>query len=232
MGENHAVPVHVAIIMDGNGRWASQRSLPRTAGHREGVKTVKRITQAAADYGIKYLTLYAFSTENWKRSKEEVNFLFHLFVDAINGYLAELKQNGVRLNFIGDFKPLPYFLKKAMDYAKRETKNGERMMLDIAINYGGRREIVQAVKKICSSGVNIDDINEETFENFLYTRNIPDPDLIIRTSGEERLSNFLLYQSSYSELFFTKTLWPDFSSDEFLSILKKFSERKRRFGKA
>lgn len=232
MEDSDAVPVHVAIIMDGNGRWAKQRGLPRTAGHKEGVKTVKRITKCAANAGVRYLTLYAFSTENWKRSREEVDFLFHLFVEAINGYIGELKENGVRLNFIGDFGPLPYFLKKAMEISKRETKNGEKMMLNIALNYGGRREIIQAVKEICKEKISSKDINEEMFKQFLYTKDMPDPDMIIRTSGEKRLSNFLLYQSSYSELFFTDTLWPDFSEEEFLVILKEFSSRKRRFGKA
>ena len=232
MDDSRAVPVHVAIIMDGNGRWANQRGLPRTAGHKEGVKTVKRITRCAANAGVKYLTLYAFSTENWKRSREEVNFLFHLFVEAINGYIGELKENGVRLHFIGDFEPLPYFLKKAMEISKRETRSGKKMVLNIALNYGGRREIIQAIKKVCEEKIDSKYINEEMFKQFLYTKDMPDPDMIIRTSGEKRLSNFLLYQSSYSELFFTDTLWPDFSDNEFLFMLKEFSLRKRRFGKA
>ncbi len=230
MHDKYAVPVHVAIIMDGNGRWAQKRGLSRSEGHKAGVKTVKLITEAAANAGVKYLTLYAFSTENWKRSTEEVNFLLHLFVDAINGYLDELKDKGVKLNFIGDLDGLPYFLRKVMQFAKNETKHGEAMTLNIAINYGGRREIVQAVKKICKS--HIKDINEEQFKQFLYTANQPDPDIIIRTSGEQRLSNFLLYQSSYSELFFTDTLWPDFSKEEFLKILEEYKNRKRRFGGA
>ncbi len=230
MQKNITVPVHIAIIMDGNGRWAIKRGLPRTEGHKEGVRTVKRITEAASSQGIKFLTLYAFSTENWKRSKEEVNFLLHLFVEAINGYLEELKQNDVALNFIGNIEPLPYFLKKVIQYAKNATKENKGMVLNIALNYGGRQEILQAVQKICELGDV--EINEETFGSFLYTADQPDPDIIIRTSGEKRLSNFLLYQSSYSELFFTETLWPDFSEKEFISILNEFQHRKRRFGKA
>jgi undecaprenyl diphosphate synthase len=230
MQEKYAVPVHIAIIMDGNGRWAQKRGLPRPEGHKEGVKTVKRIVKSAANHGIKFLTLYAFSTENWKRSKKEVDFLLHLFVDVINNYLEELKSNGVKLNFIGDVSSLPYFLRKSIQYSKNETRNGKVLTLNIAINYGGRTEIVQAVKKICNQ--NIKDINEEKFSEFLYTAGQPDPDMIIRTSGEKRLSNFLLYQASYSELFFTETLWPDFSEEEFLSMINDFGKRKRRFGKA
>ncbi len=228
MEENSSVPVHVAIIMDGNGRWAEKRGLPRTAGHKEGVKTVKRIVEAASDAGIKYLTLYAFSTENWKRSKEEVNFLLNLFVEAINGYLEELKQNNVKLKFIGDIEGLPYFLRKVISYSEKVTASANGLVLNIAINYGGRREIIRAVKKICKKGLK--DVTEESFSDFLYTKGQPDPDIIVRTSGEQRLSNFLLYQSAYSELFFTDTLWPDFTADEFKEILKLFSLRKRRFG--
>ncbi len=230
MQTNYAAPVHVAIIMDGNGRWAKAHGLPRTEGHREGVKIVKRITKVASSHSVKFLTLYAFSTENWKRSKEEVNFLLNLFVEAINGYIGELRQNNIKLNFIGDIEALPYFLRQAIKYAIKGTRNGQLMTLNIAINYGGRREIVQAIQKICKK--NIKDINEKTLNNFLYTAGQPDPDIIIRTSGEKRLSNFLLYQSSYSELFFTETLWPDFGEKEFISILDEFQLRKRRFGSA
>ncbi len=228
MADMKSVPVHIAIIMDGNGRWAQKRGLPRTEGHREGVKTVKRIVKAASDSGVRYLTLYAFSTENWKRSKEEVNFLLNLFAEAVRGYLDELKQNNVRLKFIGDIQSLPYFLRKVIEYAESATKKDTGLTLNIAINYGGRREIVQAVKKICKE--RIEEIDEENFSDYLYTAGQPDPDIIIRTSGEKRLSNFLLYQSSYSELFFTDTLWPDFTEDEFLEILGEYSKRKRKFG--
>ncbi len=228
MTDKKSVPVHVAIIMDGNGRWAERRGLPRTEGHKEGVKTVKRIVKASSDLGIKYLTLYAFSTENWKRSKEEVNFLLNLFVEAINGYLDELKYNNVKLKFIGDIEGLPYFLRKVIFYSERITRNSTGLTLNIAINYGGRREIVQAVSRICKE--NIRNIDEKIFSKYLYTAGQPDPDIIIRTSGEKRLSNFLLYQSSYSELFFTDTLWPDFTENEFQEIIKEFLNRKRKFG--
>ncbi len=228
MANTKSLPVHIAIIMDGNGRWARKRGLPRTEGHKEGVKTVKRIVKCASDTGIKYLTLYAFSTENWKRSKEEVNFLLRLFADVIYNYLDELKRNNVKLKFLGDIEGLPYFLRKVISYSEKATKNGLGLTLNIAVNYGGRREIIQAVKKICKEGVC--DINEENFSNYLYTAGQPDPDIIIRTSGEKRLSNFLLYQSSYSELFFTDTLWPDFTEEEFLKIIKEYSGRKRKFG--
>lgn len=221
------IPVHVGIIMDGNGRWALNRNLPRVEGHREGVKTVRKITKASAEIGISYLSLFAFSTENWKRDKSEVEFLFNLFVEALDSYLPELKENNVRLNFIGNIEELPFFLRKAIDYAKKNTENCNKMILNIALNYGARKEIIDACKKICSSKV---EINEENFKEYLYTRGQPDPDVIIRTSGEKRLSNFLLYQASYSELFFTETLWPDFSEEEYIKILKEYGNRKRRFG--
>ncbi len=231
MNEKFSVPVHTAIIMDGNGRWAKKRGLKRTEGHKKGVEIVRRIVKASADYGMKFLTLYAFSTENWRRSKEEVNFLFHLFVTAINEYIPELKENKIKINFIGDPSPLPDFVKRSIQHAFNETAGNDRMILNIALDYGGRREIVQAVNKILSLGKKAK-ITEETFKNFLYTAGQPDPDLIIRTGGEKRLSNFLLYQSAYSELFFTDTLWPDFTEKEYLEILKDYSKRERRFGKA
>lgn len=221
------VPKHVAIIMDGNGRWAEERGLKRSEGHREGVKVVRRIVEASAEVGIEYLTLFAFSTENWKRSTDEVGFLLNLFVEAIQSYIPELKINSVRLNFIGDFAPLPMPLKKAMEYALSETSSGSKLILTIAINYGGRREIVEACKKMCKSG---EEISEKNFIKYLYTANIPDPDLLIRTSGEMRISNFLLYQMAYTEFYFTKTLWPDFTKEEYFKILEDFSKRERRFG--
>lgn len=222
-----SVPVHVGIIMDGNGRWAEKRGLPRTEGHKEGVKTVKRITIASAKLGIKYLTLFAFSTENWKRDASEVEFLFSLFVESINSYLPELKENSVRLNFLGKISDLPFFVRSSLDLAKQYTKDCSGLMLNIAINYGGRHEIIDACKMLVESKL---EVNERNFESFLYTAGQPDPDLIIRTSGEKRLSNFLLYQSSYAELAFTDTLWPDFSEEEFLRILQDYSSRKRKFG--
>lgn len=222
-----SVPVHVGIIMDGNGRWAEKHGLPRTEGHKEGVRVVKKITKVSVQAGIKFLTLFAFSTENWKRDKSEVDFLLNLFVTAINEYLPELKENSVKLNFIGDIEGLPIFVRKALDYAVKSTSESSKLLLNIAINYGSRSEIVNACKRIIKSKEVID---EKSFEKYLYTAGQPDPDLIIRTSGEKRLSNFLLYQSSYAELFFTDTLWPDFSEEEYIKILREFGIRKRRFG--
>jgi len=221
------VPNHVAIIMDGNGRWATQRGLNRTEGHKEGVKVVKKIVEASVEVGVKYLTLFAFSTENWKRGPSEVNFLLNLFVDTIYNYIPELKRNSVKLNFIGDFTPLPVPLKKTMEYALKETSDGSSLVLTIAINYGGRHEILEACRKLCESN---EDITEENFKKFLYTKDLPDPDLLIRTSGEMRISNFLLFQVAYTELYFTKTLWPDFTEEEYFKILQDFGKRERRFG--
>jgi len=221
------VPNHVAIIMDGNGRWATQRGLNRTEGHKEGVKVVKKIVEASVEVGVKYLTLFAFSTENWKRGPSEVNFLLNLFVDTIYNYIPELKRNSVKLNFIGDFTPLPVPLKKTMEYALKETSDGSSLVLTIAINYGGRHEILEACRKLCESD---EDITEENFKKFLYTKDLPDPDLLIRTSGEMRISNFLLFQVAYTELYFTKTLWPDFTKEEYFKILQDFGKRERRFG--
>jgi undecaprenyl diphosphate synthase len=221
------VPNHVAIIMDGNGRWATQRGLNRTEGHKEGVKVVKKIVEASVEVGVKYLTLFAFSTENWKRGPSEVNFLLNLFIDTIYNYIPELKRNSVKLNFIGDFTPLPVPLKKTMEYALKETSDGSSLVLTIAINYGGRHEILEACRKLCESN---EDITEENFKKFLYTKDLPDPDLLIRTSGEMRISNFLLFQVAYTELYFTKTLWPDFTKEEYFKILQDFGKRERRFG--
>ena len=228
MENNSPIPsIHVAIIMDGNGRWAESRGLPRTEGHRVGVKVVREIVEASVERGIGYLTLFAFSTENWKRSKEEVNFLFSLFTDAVTEYIPDLKRNSVKLNFIGDIEGLPYFLRQSLSYALNETKTGSKLLLTVALNYGGRREIIEAVKKAINSKI---DIDEESFKQFLYTKDVKDPDILIRTSGEMRISNFLLYQIAYTELFFTKTLWPDFTKEEYFKILDEFSKRERRFG--
>ncbi|MEA3312928.1 MAG: polyprenyl diphosphate synthase [Caldisericota bacterium] len=229
MSEENPVPDHVAIIMDGNGRWAEERGLNRTEGHKNGVKSVRIITKISANYGIKFLTLFTFSTENWKRGTKEVNFLFHLLVDSINTYIPELHENGVKINFIGDIDPLPLFVKNMVQFAAKTTQNNNRIVLNIALNYGSRREIVQVVEKLLLLGTT-HEITEETFKQFLYTKDQPDPDLIIRTGGEKRLSNFLLYQSAYSELVFTDTLWPDFTEKEYLQILREFSTRTRKYG--
>lgn len=227
MPQNSSIPVHVAIIMDGNGRWAESRNLPRTEGHRAGVKVVKTITQVSAEIGVKFLTLYTFSTENWKRSKSEVDFLFNLFIDVIRDYIAELVENSIKLNYIGDIKSLPFFVRRFADFSVKKTLTGNKMTLNIALNYGGRSEIIDAVKQICRLGAEVD---ADSFKKFLYTKEQPDPDMIIRTGGEKRLSNFLLYQSSYAEFFFTDTYWPDFTKEEYLSIIDDYMNRQRKFG--
>lgn len=227
------LPVHIGIIMDGNGRWAKERNLPRKSGHIEGVNAVRRIVRYAGEIGIKYLTLYAFSTENWKRPKQEVGFLMKMFKNLIKSEIDKLMQNDVRLSFIGDRSSLSKAILKEMEKSSERTKDNRGLNLLIAISYGGRNEIVNAVNKVLAdfSEKKIWGIDEESFKNYLYTKNIPDPDLIIRTSGEKRLSNFLIYQSAYSEFFFSDKLWPDFSTEDLDKALEEYSKRKRRYGK-
>ena len=222
------LPTHIAIIMDGNGRWAKRHNLPRTEGHREGVKTVKRIVRFAGKIGLKYLTLYTFSTENWRRPRYEVKELMRLLRESSLKEAAELDKNNVRLIVIGNIKGLPLAQRKALSYTINRLKNNTGLTLILALNYSGREEIVEAAKKLASE--NITEIDTERFKKYLYTKDIPDPDLIIRTSGEMRLSNFLLYQGAYSELFFTSTLWPDFTEEELLQAIRSYSRRQRRFG--
>lgn len=233
------LPKHVAIIMDGNGRWAKKNQVSRVAGHNQGMLSMKEIIKKADVMGIKYLTVYAFSTENWKRSQEEVTGIFGLLVKFVASQLKELNENNVKVHILGDFRDrVPENAVKSIEKALNTTKNNTGLKFNIALNYGGRAEILRGVKKITKKvlegTVNIDDINENTISKSLYTGgengNIPDPDLIIRTSGELRLSNFLLWQSAYSELAFSDSLWPDFKPDEFESIIKEFSKRNRRFG--
>ncbi len=228
------LPQHIAIIMDGNGRWAKKRNLPKIMGHRSGVKTVSVITEACARLGIKALTLYTFSTENWKRSKEEVNALMGLLKQALKENRKKIKENNIRFNAIGRIDELPGALKNAIKDLAEETSANSGMILTLALNYGGRQEILDAVKAACAkrekSGRNISSWKEEDFEKFLYSSGLPDPDLIIRTSGEMRLSNFLLWQSAYSEFYATETLWPDFGAAELEKALKEYAERERRFG--
>lgn len=220
--------------MDGNGRWAQKRGMMRIYGHKAGVKTVREIVKACSELGIKYLTLYAFSTENWKRPLEEVNFLMDLLVEYLSKEVNELNKNNVKINFIGDISFLPKKCKVEIDRAQNITKENDGLVLNIALNYGGRDEIVKAVKKICHKVVNkelsIDAITEQIVSENLYTQNQPDPDLIIRTSGEKRLSNFLLWQSAYSELWFTDVLWPDFNKKHLIEAILYYQTRKRRFG--
>lgn len=228
------IPCHVAIIMDGNGRWARQRGLPRVAGHRAGMKTVKEITIAAHDVGVQVLTLYAFSTENWKRPTQEVEFLMKLPQEFLALELDELIAKNVRMRVIGDADELPPHTRQAVYDAVEKTKSNTGMILNIALNYGGRAEIIDAVKEIAlrvqSGTLRVEDIDEETMERFLLTSGLPDPDLLIRTSGEIRLSNFLLWQSAYTELWFTDVYWPDFTREHFLAAIRDYQKRGRRFG--
>ncbi len=228
------VPNHVAIIMDGNGRWAKKRSLPRIAGHKEGVSAVMKVVRAASNYNVKVLTLYAFSTENWKRPKSEIDFLMKLPKEFLHIYLPELMEKNVRIETIGDFDALPAHTKKAVQYAKDKTKNNDGLLLNFALNYGSRYEIMQAIKRIMTdidcSKISLDTLDEKAFSDYLYTQGLSDPDLLIRTSGEQRLSNFLLWQLAYTEFWFTDVLWPDFSEAVFVEALNDYQQRKRRYG--
>ena len=234
----NGVPKHVAIIMDGNGRWAQNRRLPRIAGHQEGMNNVKKITKSASRLGVKVLTLYAFSTENWKRPDEEVNFLMQLPVDFFDTFVPELIAENVKVTVMGFIDFLPIHTQKAVYDAIEQTKNNTGMILNFALNYGSRAEIIEAVKDVAKnvqSGVlQVDEIDENTLSQSMMTgflgNDLQDPELLIRTSGEERISNFLLWQIAYSELFFTEAFWPDFDEAHLLSALAAFQHRKRRFG--
>ncbi len=230
------LPNHVAIIMDGNGRWAKKRILNRVKGHTEGVKRVKEIMEFCKKIGIPYLTVYAFSTENWNRPKYEVQALMNLFIEQMQKQRKLLLDNHIRLKFIGDMDSMPEKIKIQAEKLSQETvDNGFDTTMIVALNYGSRFEILNAVKsiaqKVKNNKININEIDEQLFSMELYTKDIPDPDLIIRTSGEERLSNFLMWQASYSEFYFTKTLWPDFKEECFVKALKEYASRQRRFGK-
>lgn len=224
------LPLHVAITMDGNGRWAQQRKLPRTSGHDEGLRTAKRIVKAASDIGIKYLTLYVFSTENWKRAEQEVGFLMNLIHTHLCGELAFYKENGIRVRHIGHFEALPAGIQKDIQQAIDDTKNFTGMTVNLAINYGGRDEIIRGIKKIINNKVTPDQLDEKTFSTYLDMPECPDVDLLIRTGGEQRLSNYLLWHVAYAEQIYTNTLWPDYSNEEFYSHIEAFQHRNRRFG--
>jgi len=226
------LPHHVAIIMDGNGRWAQQRGLPRHAGHRAGTENIRRIIECFAEYEVKYLTLFAFSTENWGRPRTEVNALLRLIGRAINREVKALHENGVRLRHLGRLDPLSPKLQKQVQDAIDLTKDNQRMTVSVAFNYGGRAEIIDAIRRIVADGVQADRIDDELLHSYLYTADLPDPDLVIRTAGEMRLSNFLIWQSAYAEYYATPTLWPDFGSDEIERALTAYSQRRRRFGLA
>lgn len=223
-------PRHVAIIMDGNGRWARQRLLPRTYGHKKGVETLRTIVKAAAEKGIDVLTVFAFSTENWKRPEKEVRALMHLFVETLEKEVPELMDNNVKLRFIGDRAPLSREVVEKMTQSEARTKDNEGLTLVVALNYSGRDDILRAVKAFKERKDSSPQLDEELFASFLDTRGLPDPDLIIRTGGEYRISNFLLWQGAYSEFYSTAAYWPDFSRKEFEKALKEYTRRDRRFG--
>ncbi len=229
------IPEHVAIIMDGNGRWAKKRNLPRSFGHKKGAERVEEIVEASLDLGIKVLTLYAFSTENWLRPKDEVRFLMKLLKEYIKNQIKKLIEKNVKLNFIGDISEFSDDIKEMVKLGMEKTSHCEKLILNIALNYGGRSEILNAVKQIAQNVKNglieLNEIDENLFSNYLYTRGMKDPDLLIRTSGEYRISNFLLWQIAYTELYITETYWPDFDKNEFLKALEDYSKRERRFGK-
>ncbi|GAA0612270.1 isoprenyl transferase [Virgibacillus siamensis] len=228
------IPNHVAIIMDGNGRWAKKRGLPRIAGHKEGMDVVKKIVKVARNCNVRILTLYAFSTENWKRPRSEVDYLMRLPKEFLHIYLPELMDNNVKIETIGNFDGLPDYTRESIQYAKEQTKGNDGLLLNFALNYGSRFEIMRAIKQIMtdvdSSELSIDAVDEEKFSEYLYTKGLSDPDLLIRTSGEQRLSNFLLWQVAYSEFWFTDVLWPDFSEEIFRTALQDYQRRKRRYG--
>ncbi|MEX2245853.1 MAG: polyprenyl diphosphate synthase [Dehalococcoidia bacterium] len=223
-------PRHVAVIMDGNGRWAKERGLSREKGHRAGTENIRRIIQTFGERGVEVLTLYAFSTENWSRPRREVNALVRLIPRVIDREIDELDRNGVRLVHIGSLEPLTGTIRKRVEQAIARTKDNVRMTVALAFNYGGRAEIIDAVRRIVADGVPAEQIDEALFASYLYTAGLPDPDLIIRTAGDVRLSNFLLWQSAYAELYSTPTYWPDFDEVEIERALAAYARRQRRFG--
>jgi undecaprenyl diphosphate synthase len=224
------VPRHIAIIMDGNGRWAAQRGLPRLAGHQHGTDNIRRITTAAAEIGVEYLTLWAFSTDNWRRPREEIEGILQILAGVIERETEELDRQGAQLRHIGSLEGLDPQLQAAVGAAVDRTRTNDRLILTLAFNYSGRQELLAAIKSLMASGVPAAAVDEDIVQKHLFTRDLPDPDLIIRTSGEHRISNFLLWQSAYSELFFTPTLWPDFGPDDLFEAVTEFGRRERRFG--
>ncbi len=232
--DHKKIPQHIAIIMDGNGRWAKKRGLPRSAGHLVGVKTVRRIVETSSNIGIKFLTMYAFSTENWKRPKDEVSTIMSLFKIYLKKEISTFNKNDVRLNVIGNIGDLSDDLQKILDNALKKTSANKGLTFTLAINYGSRQEITNAVKNIVNDvekGIITKEINESIISRYLYTSDLPDPDLLIRTSGEMRISNFLLWQLSYAEIWVTDTYWPDFEPAEYVKAILDYQNRQRRFGK-
>lgn len=233
--QNHELPNHVAVIMDGNGRWATQRGLPRVAGHRAGVKSVRSLVETAGELGIGVLTLYTFSKENWQRPANEVSTLMKLLASTLGREINELNQKNVRIRTIGDLDDLPQFAYEQVLKGIEKTKHNTGLILNLALSYGGRSEILKAVREIAEKvrdgELYLGDVGEEIFSDFLYSKNLPDPDLLIRTSGEQRISNFLLWQLAYTEIYLTPTLWPDFGKKEFYDALIWYTKRERRFGR-
>ena len=229
--DSNRYPRHVAIIMDGNGRWAKERGLPRSAGHRQGTENLRRTLRSAVELGVEILTIYAFSTENWSRPRREVALLMRILEMVIDHELKELNENGVQIRHIGELDGIPERLQKKVIYACEKTKDNTKLILNVAFNYGGRDEIVHAVQNLMCDGVKADDVTEELISSYLYTSGLPDPDLIIRTSGEYRLSNFLIWQGSYSEYYYTDVYWPDFGKEHLQAALEEYANRRRRFGK-
>jgi undecaprenyl diphosphate synthase len=227
---SHPIPRHVAIIMDGNGRWAAARKLPRAAGHREGAKSVRRVIEAAIGAGVHYLTLFAFSSENWARPAEEVADLTFLMKHYLRSELAELHEQGVRLVVIGERERFGPALAGELAAAEEKTAENDRLVLVMALSYGGRADIVRAARRAIEAGIPANELTEQNFAQLLFTDGIPDPDLLIRTSGERRISNFLMWQLAYAEMIFTPVLWPDFGADEFRAALEDYALRERRFG--
>ena len=230
MTDKSNIPTHIAIIMDGNGRWAKKRLMPRSVGHKAGADMLKRIVRKCNDMGVKYLTVYAFSTENWKRPDEEVSLLMGLIVTYLQKEVKEMNENNVRIGAIGDIEKLP---KKAYDELKKAmeiTKDNTGVVFSLALNYGFRDDLSHAIKNMMKENINIEDINDKTVKKYLYTSYMPDPDLIIRTGGEIRLSNFMLYEASYSEFYFCDTLWPEFDEEQLCKAIYDYQQRDRRFG--
>lgn len=225
------VPRHVAIIMDGNGRWAKKRGLPRSEGHRQGTENLREILRAAVEFGVEIMTIYAFSTENWSRPRREVALLLRILEMVIDRELKELNEEGVQIRHIGEIDGIPDRLARKVQQACDATRDNTRLILNVAFNYGGRDEIVHAVQEIIRRGIPADQVTEDVISKHLYTADLPDPDLIIRTSGEYRLSNFLIWQGSYSEYYYTDVYWPDFKKGELYKALVDFNSRRRRFGK-
>jgi undecaprenyl diphosphate synthase len=225
------IPTHVAIIMDGNGRWANARGLPRLAGHRAGTENLRRVIRACVEFGVQYLTIYAFSTENWGRPKDEVDGLLMLMENVIDNELEELNAEGVQIRHIGHMDGFAPALRAKVEHSIEITKNNDRLVLCLAFNYGGRDEIVCAIRNIIRAGIPAEDVTQELVSQHLFTAGVPDPDMIIRTSGELRISNFLIWQGAYAEWYVTPTLWPDFDREEFYKALQAYAQRDRRYGR-